>query len=277
MLDTVDKSGAWEAHEELDLTAETLQALFDNRIPAIRVRGFASPEECAAVSAAIREVGLQHVYRFESKVGDKLSTIETGYIGLTHYNYRHKPKQVYLDEVTEAYAYRDRVFERSFDGVQRMIDLVQAVSDVPVHVAEEPDGSGLLYAGIIRDASTGGDLHADFAPYTARGLVVGGIDAQIGWNAWFEHPEEGGATTIHHAPWTEIISGDEIPEQYPLERARVEGAETYTYRPAPGDAILFNTRNPHEIAGAAPGDTRSRLQVGSFIGRVPGGDLLLWS
>lgn len=276
MLDTV-AAPSWEAHEELELTADTLQALFDNRIPAIRVRGFASAEECADVVSAIRDIGMQHVYHFNNAEGDELSKIETGYIGLTHYNYRHLPKSAYLAEVPEAYAYRNRVFGRTFDAVQRMVDKVQAVSDRPVAVAEETDGSGALYAGIIRDASTGGDLHADFAPFTARQLVVGRINAQIGWNAWFDHPEAGGETTIHNRLWSPEFDDDEIPEQYPLDRALVEGAETYTYRPTPGDAIIFNTRNPHEIKGAAPGDTRSRLQVGAFIGRMPEGNLVMWS
>ena len=267
----------WQAHEELELTAENLDALFDNKIPAIRIRGFASAEECARVVDAIGSIGMQHVYHFKSADGDALSDVTTGYIGLTHYNYRHKPTSAYLAEVPEAYAYRNRVFDRSFDAVGRMIERLEAVSGRTIGVAAEPDGSGPLYAGIIRDASTGADLHADFAPFTARGLQVGRIDAQIGWNAWFDHPETGGATTIHNRPWTPAFEDDEIPEQYPLDQALVAGAETYTYRPSPGDAILFNTRNPHKIAGAAPGDTRSRLQVGSFIGRLPDGELVLWS
>jgi hypothetical protein len=267
----------WKSNDEPELSRETLLALLNDEIPAIRVRGFATSDECASVVEAIRDVGMQHVYHFKSADGDALSDVTTGYIGLTHYNYRHKPKSAYFDAVPDAYAYRNKVFEKSFDAVQRMIDLLQAVSETSVGVARETDGAGDLYAGIIRDASTGGDLHADFAPYTARGLCVGQIDAQISWNAWFEHPENGGGTTVHHQPWTAEFDGDDIPEQYPLDRALVEGAETHIYRPSPGDAILFNTRNPHEIAGAAPGDTHSRLQVGSFIGRMPKGDLALWS
>lgn len=279
MLDTVAprRAPSWEAHGELELTAETLEALFENRIPAIRIRGFATPRECASVVEAIRDIGMQHVYRFKSADGEELSDKQTGYIGLTHYNYRHLPKSEYLAEVPEAYAYRNRIFDRTFDAVGRMIERVRAVSENDVAVAEEPDGSGALYAGIIRDASTGANLHADFAPYTARGLTVGGITAQIGWNAWFDHPKAGGTTTVHNSPWTPQFEGDEIPEQYPLDHVLVEGAENYTYRPTPGDAILFNTRNPHEIAAAAPGDAHSRLQVGAFIGRMPSGDMVMWS
>jgi len=267
----------WVGDSEADLTAETLQALFDNEIAAIRIRGFASVAECKAVTDAIREVGMQHVYKFKSADGEQLSDITTGYIGLTHYNYRHKPASTYLAEVPEAIAYRDRVFARSFDAVDRMISHLQAVNDQPVRVAASADGKAPLYAGIIRDASTGGALHADYAPFTVRDLEVRKINAQISWNAWFEHPSVGGETTVHRAPWSPAIDGDEIPEQYPLDRSLVSGAAAYTYRPTPGDAILFNTRNPHEIAPAAAGETHSRLQVGSFIGRLDSGELVLWS
>ncbi len=272
-----NSANTWRERREFDLTAENLQLLFDNEIPAIRIKNFASPDECRSFVTALRDIGMQHVYHFKNADGEALSDITTGYIGLTHYNYRHKPNEDYLAEVPTANAYRDRVFSRSFDAVQRMIDHIQAANPAPVGVASEADGSGELYAGIIRDATTGGALHADFAPFTARALCVGRINAQVGWNAWLEHPERGGGTTVHHAPWSPEFGSSEIPEQYPLDAELVDGHESYTYHPTPGDAILFNTRNPHEIEGAPPGETHSRLQVGSFIGRLPEGDLLFWS
>ena len=107
----------WACYEELELTAENLKALFENRIPAIRIREFASPAECRSFAAAIGEVGMQHVYNFADADDQKLSSYQTGYIGLTHYNYRHKPKQAYFDEVSEAYQFRNKVTSRSFDAV----------------------------------------------------------------------------------------------------------------------------------------------------------------
>lgn len=266
----------WLRDDEPGLDRDTLQALFDNRIPAIRIAGFASPAECRSFAAAIRDVGMQHVYKFAGADDRQLSSVVTGYIGLTHYNYRHRPKQDYFAEVTEAYAYRDRVLGRSFDAVARMIERLRAASGAAVDVAVEPDGHGRLYAGIIRNASTGGDLHADYAPFTAPALAIGGIDAQISWNLWVEHPGEGGLTTVYNRPWDPERSGPEVPENYPLDRALVAGAESHTYRPRVGDAILFNTRNPHEISAGAEGSDQ-RLQIGSFVGRMPGGDLVLWS
>ena len=264
----------WISHEEPDLTAASLHDLFENRIPAIRVRGFASPAECRSFAGAIGEVGMQHVYNFADVDEKKLSHHQTGYIGLTHYNFRHKPKTAYFEEVPEAYEFQSKVTSRSFDAVQRMVDTLQALVPGNVSVAHEPDGER-LYAGIIRNATGGGALHADFAPFTAPELVTGRINAQISWNLWVEHPSQGGHTTVHHRPWTPDPDVPGIPEQYPLDAELVAGAEHHVYYPQVGDAIFFNTRNPHEIAPGVQGD--ARLQIGSFVGRLPEGDLILWS
>ena len=46
---------AWRSNKELSLSAETLRALFDNEIPAIRIKGFATPEECRRFAEAVDE------------------------------------------------------------------------------------------------------------------------------------------------------------------------------------------------------------------------------
>lgn len=272
---TQTKDEPWVGHEEPGLSATNLEALFDNRIPALRVRGFATADECQSFAAAIGEVGMQHVYNFANAKNETLSDYQTGYIGLTHYNFRHQPRQAYFDEVALAYEFRNKVIEKSFDPVQRVIDSLNQLTDNDVSVAQEADGQH-LYAGIIRNAGGGGALHADFAPFTAPDLVIGQINAQISWNLWVEHPRRGGETTVHHRPWTPAAQQSGIPEQYPLNASLVEGAETHVYRPEVGDVIFFNTRNPHEIAPGARGD-KLRLQIGSFVGRLPQGDLILWS
>ena len=265
----------WVNQEEVALSAHSLGALFDNSIPALRIRAFATPEECRSFAAAIDEVGMQHVYNFSNAQNETLSDYQTGYIGLTHYNFRHKPREAYFDEVALAYEFRNKVIERSFDPVQRIIDALNKLTHNHVSIAEEPDGQR-LYAGIIRNAGGGGALHADFAPFTAPNLGIGQINAQISWNLWVEHPQQGGETTVHHRPWTPAAHESGIPEQYPLDDSLVEGAEKHVYRPEVGDVIFFNTRNPHEISPGASGD-KPRLQIGSFVGRLPQGDLILWS
>jgi DNA-binding transcriptional MerR regulator len=50
-----------------------------------------------------------------------------------------------------------------------------------------------------------------------------------------------------------------------------------TLRGTVGDVVIFNTRNPHEIAGGVAKPGGSRISIGSFVGRMPDEQLMLWS
>ena len=63
---------------------------------------------------------------------------------------------------------------------------------------------------------------------------------------------------------------------YGLDGSHVAGAESVTYAPVTGDVVFFNTRNPHSVSAGVAG-ARDRLQIGSFVGRLPKGDMVLWS
>ena len=256
----------WRSAAEAPLTAENLHALLDDEIPAIRIPGFASPAECAAFAQVVSDADLSY-YSVRRRIG---------YIGLAQYEYRwDRPKSDYFRDAAAVEARRDAVQARAFDAVGRLIDRLAAVSPAGVGIAEE--AGGRYYAGIIRHASEGVDLHADWAPVNSPAYDIAAIDAQLGWNFYAQELVEGGETTIHHAPWTPAHAPGEIPQSYGLPPETVAGAERFTFRAVAGDVVIFNTRNPHEIAGgrAAPG--HDRISIGSFIGRLPSGRLVLWS
>lgn len=257
----------WSSHEERGLSRESLAALLADEIPAIRVPNFATAPECDAFAKAVERAGLKF-YSVARRIG---------YIGLAQYEYRwNRPKEDYFRDVPAADDKKRVVLRESFDAVQRLIDrLTEHYPEGRVGVAEEKLGS--YYAGIIRQASEGVDLHADFAPFNAPHYLIGTIDAQLGWNFYAEELVAGGETTVHHAPWTPEMKAGEIPQSYNLPRDTVAGAETFTFAPNAGDVVIFNTRNPHEIAGgeAAPG--RQRISIGSFIGRLPDRNLVMWA
>jgi len=257
----------WTRHAEFELNRETLAALLADEIPAIRIRNFATPEECAAFAAAVRRAELEY-YSVERRIG---------YIGLAQYQYRwNRTKEEFFADVPAANAKRDAVLRESFDALQRLIDLLaQHYPDGRVGVAEE--ALGQYFAGIIRFASEGVDLHADFAPFNSPDYAIGAIDAQLGWNFYAEELVSGGETTIHHAPWTPEMKPGEIPQSYNLPRDIVADAETFTFSANAGDVVIFNTRNPHEIAGGVAAPGRDRISIGSFIGRMPNRDLVLWA
>ncbi len=54
-------------------------------------------------------------------------------------------------------------------------------------------------------------------------------------------------------------------------------SECAAYAPTAGDVVLFNARNPHEVAGGPADQGRDRIGIGSFIGRMPDRSLMLWS
>lgn len=257
----------WTQSTEASLTRDSLTALLHNEIPAIRIKGFASAAECAAFGKAVRAAPLRH-YSVKPPVA---------YIGMAQYEYRwDQPKEKYFQDVSAANALLKQVTSNSFDPVARLIALLQMHCDRPVGVAQEP-GLGPYYAGIVRIASGGIRLHADYAPFNSPDYAIGAIDAQLGWNFFAEQPSSGGETTVHNKPWTPAPIGREIPASYDLPRDLVAGAATHIYAPTAGDVVIFNTRNPHEVAGGEAEANGDRVSIGSFIGRLPDGSFGLWS
>jgi hypothetical protein len=268
-IDDVRGSGmtaTWMNTGEHELTTENLRLLLDNRIAAIRIPRFATPQECAAFSAAAKQGNMQY-YNVSERIG---------YIGMAQYQYRWtRTKAEFLADVPKADADVAFVFERSFDARQRLIDALQAVWPHPVGVARE-DGKP-YFAGIIRSTADRIDLHVDWAPVNSPDYLIGAIDGQLGWNFFAEELESGGYTTVYNAPWSPRVVPGEIPKSYGLDRTMVEDAPRIQYRPTAGDVVIFNTRNPHEIAPgkAAPGG--SRVSIGSFVGRMPDRSLVMWA
>jgi hypothetical protein len=265
---------AWHSNEELSLSPATLQALFDNEIPAIRIKGFATQDECRRFAAAITEAD-QHPIVFASKTGEALSKPKIGYIGIFQHYYRHRDKSAYFADVAAADAQLRAIVARSFDPIARMQALLRAHTKGSIAIADEGEGYGRYYAGIIRTMTIGADLHCDYHPYYARDYRIGRIDAQIGWNIYASGRGVGGELIVYNNPWTPAVKGDEIPESFPLPRSTTEGAERHVIPITASDVVLFNTRNPHEIL-ATKGD-EPRISLGTFLGRLPDGDILLWS
>jgi hypothetical protein len=260
-------TGTWTSFEEIALTRESLAAVLDNRIPAVRIRGFATADECAAFARATRAGKLKY-YSIQPPVA---------YIGMAQYEYRwNRPKSDYFRDVVEANSNLASVTADSFDPIARLIARIQAVHDAPVGIAIEP-GFGPYYAGIARIASQGISLHSDYAPFNSPDYAISAIDAQLGWNFFAEQPVSGGMTTVHNRPWTPAVRPGEIPQSYGLPRDTVAGAVSYRYAPTVGDVVIFNSRNPHEVEGGPTEPGRDRISIGSFLGRMPDRSLVMWS
>lgn len=254
----------WTTTEEAPLTAETLQAVFNNKIPVLRIRDFCTPEECQTFLKAFEKGRVQYY---------KLAPV--GYIGTAQVEYRWgNQKGEYFEAAEQAWKDWHEVIDDAWDPLERLIKVLADVTGKSVGLAEEP-GFGRLFAGIIRKASKGIGRHSDFAPFNAPDYSIGQIDAQLGWNLFFDVPGTGGVTHVYNRPWTvELREGEDPPMSYGLGDEVIAGAQSTSYSAMAGDVVLFNSRNPHEVT---PGEGGDRIQIGSFIGRQKDGSLVLWS
>ena len=260
-------SSHWTSGPLEHLDRGSLESLLDNRIPAIRLHGFASAPECRAFCAATRAGALRY-YNVQPPVG---------YIGMAQYEYRwDRPKADYFADVAAANAAQRAVFAASFDAVARVADALTAAWGAAAGVAHEP-GLGPYFAGIIRVADGGIRMHADYAPYNSPEYDIARIDAQIGWNIYFEVPEEGGDTLVLNAPWSPTMHGKVPPRSYDIAPEADAEVERFAFHPKAGELILFNVRNPHEVRAGRSADGRARISIGAFVGRLPEGTLVMWS
>ena len=240
-------------------------------IPAIRVKKFADLNECNSFKNAINwaeENNIMKYYSVKPKVG---------YIGTAQVEYRwgHK-KSNYFNSVREAWRDWKKVIGHSWNPLEKFINLLSSISGFDAKIAQETN-YGDLFAGIIRKASNGIGRHVDFAPMNSPEYDIAHINSQLGWNLFVDSPEEGGITTIYNRPWNvNITKGEDPPMSYGLSDEHILGSEKFSYKPISGDVVIFNSRNPHEVSPGNLNDNE-RLQIGSFIGRLPDNNLLLWS
>ena len=238
----------WTSDDARPLSAESLRALFDNEIPAIRIPAFATPGECRAFADAMRRCTPRVVKGATTHSVPAFAGQPIVFIGLTQYEFKYRPLADYLDAAEASRAEVAPVLAAAFDPVEQLMARLAPLADGEVSIAQDPDGRDYS-STIIRNSNAGLSLHADFAPYQAPRLTVSACNAQLAWNFYAEVPAgPGGHTTLHNAPWQwQRGTADEIAENYPLDPADVVGAESFTFRPEEGEVVLFNSRNPHQV------------------------------
>lgn len=257
-------NGNWARVGELN--TENLGDLVENRIAALLIPDFATAEECNEFSAALDNAPLQYY-----TVGRP-----AGYVGMTFIQYMNNPKQDYFDNVAAASADVRSVTSRSFDPVSRFVELIEQKTDYRMSVAEEP-GYGSYFAGIIRILSGGNNIHIDFAPQFAHDHVVGQVTAQLAWNVYIDQPPVGGKTTIWNRPWRRTGNAEEDAKYPEFTEEELESAEALVFEARAGSVMIFNARNPHQVATTPESKRLNRIGAGSFIGQAADRELILWS
>lgn len=257
---------------ERELSPETLQLLFENVIPCIRVPAFATGTECAALAAAVKTSSLLRQY---SSTSDESPAY---FIGASQFEYRQggDRKNDFFDDVAAVEPKIRELFIRSFDPVERLRHSLSSFGYSRVNTARESDGH--TYGScIIRITSAGFHAHVDFAPFSSPRWAIGDIDAQITWSLYLEAPAEGGETTVFNRPW-QLDEVEDAEMGLPSgDLSNDSNVQSFTFAPTVGDVVLFNSRNPHMGGPSArsPSSTE-RISVGSFVGRREPDELILW-
>jgi hypothetical protein len=130
-----------------------------------------------------------------------------------------------------------------------------------------------VMAGTVRESNGGLRVHFDnVAREFPHGLFDQRLLAQLAINVYLMMPETGGETTIWRRTWEPADEAARIGFGY--DREVVSGVQSVTVRPEPGDALVFNPRFYHSVAGGQGG---RRVSVAMFIGITTDGTLAIWS
>jgi hypothetical protein len=259
-----NESAAWDVAEH-SLSKSSIEALFENKIPAIRISNFATQAECEKFNAAASAYTVTPY-----KLGESDPSIEK--IGEPLYEHRSQGNNAdYWAAAAKSTDQYLKICEvAGWNPVQRMIDtLISRVGSIKVH-----SDCGKYFAGLIRYIEESALPHIDYAPHDASGFSVEKIQRQIVWNLVLDAPKDGGECVVYDSSWCEGYESCKCSDSYGYDRNRVtRGARQFKIRPIRGDVTIFNCRNFHEVTSAVGG----RATVGSFIGQFNDGKYIWWS
>lgn len=246
-----------------ELTRDSFNQLLDGKIPYLRIGDFATHDECEALVTSAVQEGFGP-YRGVEPVINRIGNTVFEYSRISRCDYFKK--NIYLNRVQQ------RMFGRSFDPLKRFIALLEKLAQRRAGVAKNAEGQP-YYAGLVRRIENGTLLHVDFAPGEQPGWEVAEVTDQLAWNLYLRVSEpSSGRTHIFDRQWRP--ADDELKEGiYGYNSLVVAGKEDASFAPVVGEVVIFNTRNFHYVE---PTDGE-RVTFTSAIGRLPSGDLVLWS
>lgn len=249
----------WTTTRIPNLDVDGFHALAEGRIPALRVPGFASAEECADLGRALRRRSLR-TFTVPEVVRLGISQYEQGVRGT---------KDDYLSQAARLRPEFAAIFAASFDPLGRFIGDLRAAG-IDADIMREPDGRAYWAgSGKLRDGAT--PIHVDFAPQDSPGWAVGDAIAQLAWNLYLD-VGDGGDLRLWDRPWEPELDSHQFDASYAYDPAVIDGADALTVPPVVGDVVMVNSRYFHTVTPA-----RHRLTYGSFISVFTDASARLWS
>jgi len=238
----------WDSDEIKPLSRSTFLDLIHNRIPAIRLDGFAGKEEIDGLSNALH----RHACRTNS-------IKEVTRLGISQYEQgiRVSKDNYFLmaDKLNKVFS---QIFSRSFSPVQRLIDELEALG-LDVGVMSEP-GFGAYFAGNGKLRSGRTPIHVDYSPQDSDGWAIADSKYQLAWNLYLRVPPQGGELLIWDKHWEPEDDEYLVENNYFYQEEVVSGAPMMRVKVNPGEVMMINSRNYHSVAEA-----EDRFAFGSFI------------
>ncbi len=250
------------------LTCDALTALLHNEIGAVRIPNFVSANFCRSATAGIKAHGIGFYDNVHPRVGR---------IGITQNEHKNRPdgKLEYFEKVVNAHELRKRILQESGDCLTFVMDFLQSLWEGKVGLAFEEDLQKFYFAGLVRVIHRA-LLHFDWAQWDARGWDIERISAQLSWNIYLQTGLVGGATRIYQRLWQESDEVYRIPGSYGYDTTFIRDCESVTLYPEPGELVLFNSRNFHEVEQTE--GEEERITISSFIGWLEStNQLVFWS
>lgn len=262
-LEGIDDVCGWRTVVVGALDSGLVRRLLDNDVAAARIPNFLPADVCRASAAAL--AGASGWTYYEG------ATPPLGRLGITQYEHFGAMDE-YLRQAEQQLGERRRILEGLPDPTDLLIEQCDEIWPAGAAIASE-DGR-TYFAGVFRRGAAG-TIHADWAPRDGQGWAIGSVIAQLGWNLYYDVPEDGGDLVVYNRPWTpdmESIARQRFNDYDPESFRRVEHVEVSL---AAGDLVLFNAKNAHQVRSSL--DAARRVSVGSFIGEMPDGRLAFWS
>lgn len=261
------KAASWATEvPSFELNRKSVNALLENRVPAIILSGFLFKADCDQLVHGLNHAGMSRYTHVTSKVLK---------FGPVQAECNSAGKKEHYFELVRYYTPKvDHLFkEIENPPLEFLMKKFSELFQAEANLAHEPV-FGDYFAGTFRNIQGPGFIHFDFAAEEAPGWAISEIDAQLSWNLYLNDDFEDGELTVHETQWSTESETYKIPNCYSYSSgALLKRSKNIVYKPKQGDLVLFNSRNFHEIAApSAP-----RLTQSSFIGLRKNGSFWFWS
>lgn len=246
---------------------QDLAALAAGDIQALILRRFASPEICTAAAAAL-DLAMMGGYdpaRYvvpAQRFGPTLNEYRAaGTISADYWQHAHCARTT---------CRRTTELQRLRETCRRQLSIACRARCVPA-----ASGGRSLYWGILREINHGTLVHWDdvLQEYPSE-LLTTRITGQIAFNLFLTAPASGGETSV----WRKqpSVADERYRLKFGYHPEVVDGIAATRIKPEQGTAVLFNSRNYHQVHPCTQNETR--LAFSFFVGLTGEHDtLLLWS